>query len=65
MEFKGKVEPAMWKAREEQLGEQVSPRGKHVVEEEEVHYDNPFELRIKYGNHHRLIPNAPMLHNGR
>ena len=65
-EFKSRTDPELWAAREAVCGKAIEPAQEQAEEEQpEAEYEDGFELEIKYGNRHRLIPNAPMLKNGK
>jgi len=67
--MKEKADPELWEARIKQVHgatvEKVKSAAQTVDQVEEEKIENPFNLEIKYGNRHRLIPNAPFLKNGR
>ena len=67
--IKEKADPEAWEARCQQVQASVPEESNEpesdVSHHQEVHVEDPFEIEIKFGNRHRLIPNAPLAKNGR
>ena len=68
-QLKEKIEPELWEAREKQLGVGAVEESKEpevaAQEAEAPEFEDSFDLKIKYGNRHQIIPNAPILKNGK
>ena len=76
-QIREQADPEIWEARDKQAGPIVKPKAQKsavspkrggmaaAASQEPVNMDGMFMLKIKYGNKHRLVDNAPLLKNGR